>query len=303
MAVSEAQATEDHYATLGVTPRSEDVVIRAAYLALMRRYHPDKNSSSETSGRAQAIIAAFAVLGDVEKRLKYDWDRRRAAEELARPPQPRLTNMHRGLIAASLIALLTVPLAFMQAPRTVADPPARPPGKPRGPAHPQLSPAGSIPKPDPVERLTATVASMSAQKAAETVEPSAVAERVAAPRPSPEKAPRVLVRAPLERPQAPKVAKVAKPVASGISKCLATKPGADTAVCNNDNLAALDRLALAFYGQSLKAGNATKRAALLDSRNGFLGRLESCRSEPCLRSAYMTHMREISTIVEGKQPN
>ena len=70
--------------------------------------------------------------------------------------------------------------------------------------------------------------------------------------------------------------------------------------CKDANLAALDRLALAFYGQSLRAGNPTKRAALLVSRNSLLGRLETCRSEPCLRGAYLTHLREIAAIVESK---
>ena len=59
--------TEDHYATLGSRRRSEAAAIRAAYLALMRRYHPDKNDSPAALERAHAIIAAFAVLGDVEK--------------------------------------------------------------------------------------------------------------------------------------------------------------------------------------------------------------------------------------------
>ena len=39
---------KDHYSVLGVTPASEDVVIRAAYHALMRRYHPD---ADPTAGR------------------------------------------------------------------------------------------------------------------------------------------------------------------------------------------------------------------------------------------------------------
>ena len=59
--------TEDYYATLGVAPRSEAAAIRAAYLALMRRYHPDKNEFPEALERAHAIIAAFAVIGDAEK--------------------------------------------------------------------------------------------------------------------------------------------------------------------------------------------------------------------------------------------
>jgi hypothetical protein len=66
----------DHYATLGVSRTSEDVVIKAAYLALMRRYHPDANSTSEAAQRARDITTAYETLGDAEKRREYDrgWD-------------------------------------------------------------------------------------------------------------------------------------------------------------------------------------------------------------------------------------
>ena len=63
---------KDHYAILGVTPASEDVVIRAAYHALMRRYHPDADPSAEAAERSRAINEAYAVLRDPEKRARYD---------------------------------------------------------------------------------------------------------------------------------------------------------------------------------------------------------------------------------------
>ncbi len=62
----------DHYATLGVSRTSEDVVIRAAYLALMRRYHPDTNPSSTAAGRVRDITTAYEVLSDKNKRAAYD---------------------------------------------------------------------------------------------------------------------------------------------------------------------------------------------------------------------------------------
>ena len=114
--MTDAQPIGDHYATLGVMPRCEDVVIRAAYLALMHRYHPDKSSTPASTDRAQAIIAAFAVLGDPEKRIRYDWDRRRAAEELARPQPSRLAGMKRALIAVPIMLLLIVALVLVRPP-------------------------------------------------------------------------------------------------------------------------------------------------------------------------------------------
>lgn len=68
----EVVANSDHYASLGVSRTSEDVVIRAAYLALMRRYHPDGNPSPEAAARVRTITMAYAVLGDAAKRREYD---------------------------------------------------------------------------------------------------------------------------------------------------------------------------------------------------------------------------------------
>lgn len=308
--MSDAQQSGDHYATLGLTPRSEDVVIRAAYIALMHRYHPDKSSSPASVERAQEIIAAFAVLGDPEKRIRYDWDRRRAAEQLARPPQSRLTRTHRVLIAAAVMLLLIVPLSVMRSQQTLGDPLIRPTAERGEPAALRPSTAGSIqtPKPDPIVRPLSEAVPMKAAQSDATLKPVTIEEQAAAPRPAVEKVPRVAAKAPrsplapIERRQARTEAGTAKLPASPSAKCLSARPGADAAVCKNDNLAALDRLGETYYGQSMRVGDATKRAALLASRNGLLDRRETCRSDLCLRSAYLIHMREISAIVERKQP-
>ena len=63
---------KDHYSILGVTPASEDVVIRAAYRALMRRYHPDADASAEAAERAREINEAYRVLSEPESRARYD---------------------------------------------------------------------------------------------------------------------------------------------------------------------------------------------------------------------------------------
>ncbi len=81
----------DYYQKLGVSRTSEDVVIRAAYLALMRRYHPDTNQSSSAAERAREITTAYEVLSDKNKRAAYDrrdFDRHESAvfEPPRRPP-------------------------------------------------------------------------------------------------------------------------------------------------------------------------------------------------------------------------
>lgn len=65
---------KDYYATLGVTPQAEDVVIKAAYRALAQRYHPDRFSGSadEATRKMADINEAYAVLSDSIKKKAYD---------------------------------------------------------------------------------------------------------------------------------------------------------------------------------------------------------------------------------------
>ena len=80
-------------------------MIRAAYRALMRRYHPDADPSSEASQRAQAINAAYAVLGDPDKRARYDGSL--AAQGLIKPDAPHRSSLARRMMPgpAGLIGL------------------------------------------------------------------------------------------------------------------------------------------------------------------------------------------------------
>jgi hypothetical protein len=65
-------ANTSYYSTLGVSVAADDVVIRAAFKALMLKYHPDTNRSPDATQRAAEINQAFAVLGDARKRAQYD---------------------------------------------------------------------------------------------------------------------------------------------------------------------------------------------------------------------------------------
>ena len=65
----------DHYRTLGVASTADEAVIRAVYVALMKRFHPDRNASKETLKQAQAINEAYAVLSDPARRAAYDDER------------------------------------------------------------------------------------------------------------------------------------------------------------------------------------------------------------------------------------
>ena len=70
--VGQQPVKQDHYSVLGVAPSADQAEIRAAYRALMRKFHPDADPGSEAAERAREINAAYNVLGSPEKRAAYD---------------------------------------------------------------------------------------------------------------------------------------------------------------------------------------------------------------------------------------
>ena len=63
---------KDHYSVLGVPDDAETSVIRDAYRATMRKYHPDLNSSGYAAARARAVNEAYRILRDPASRARYD---------------------------------------------------------------------------------------------------------------------------------------------------------------------------------------------------------------------------------------
>jgi curved DNA-binding protein len=63
-------ASKDYYAVLGVLPSIEVTAIKAVYLALVKKYHPDVYSGekAEAEQRTREINEAYGVLGDREAR-------------------------------------------------------------------------------------------------------------------------------------------------------------------------------------------------------------------------------------------
>jgi curved DNA-binding protein CbpA len=134
-----------HYQVMGLAPTCDDVVIRAAYKALMFKYHPDQAEGDklEAEHRTRAVIAAYGVLSDPVKRGDYDrelealstmfpgvrrevWPmpsyaaRERAANELAEQRARRLTSLTwRQAMRGQLIISFNVIMLFVVLPLVV----------------------------------------------------------------------------------------------------------------------------------------------------------------------------------------
>lgn len=86
-----AVAYRDYYEILGVGRNATDKEIKAAYRKLARRWHPDLHTGKdkdEAEEKIKLINEAYEVLGDPEKRARYDqlggnW---RAGQEFHPPP-------------------------------------------------------------------------------------------------------------------------------------------------------------------------------------------------------------------------
>lgn len=64
---------KDYYATLGVSKTASEKEVKQAFRKLARKFHPDVNPGDKTSeSKFKEINEAYEVIGDPEKRKKYD---------------------------------------------------------------------------------------------------------------------------------------------------------------------------------------------------------------------------------------
>ena len=84
----------DHYATLGLDRRCTPAQIRAAYLLLTKKHHPDRNpDSAQALARTQELNAAYETLSNPSRRRLYERD---LDEE--QKPAPRLGRIDRNIV-------------------------------------------------------------------------------------------------------------------------------------------------------------------------------------------------------------
>ena len=88
--MSEFDIKIDYYAVLGVPPTASGDEIAKAYHALAAKYHPDKHQGNELEDLAKEKLtqlnAAFSVVGNADRRARYDSARR--AGRASYPPVP-----------------------------------------------------------------------------------------------------------------------------------------------------------------------------------------------------------------------
>jgi molecular chaperone DnaJ len=90
-------APTEFYAVLGVAPGASADAIKAAYRALVKRHHPDAGGDATV---ILALNAAWAVLGDAEKRRRYDAERQGLCAAVpAGPPRRRGPTRDGELVA------------------------------------------------------------------------------------------------------------------------------------------------------------------------------------------------------------
>ena len=100
-----APTTPDYYRELEVDPAASTETIRAAYMALAKRHHPDLNPSRSAAERMQRLNDAYAVLGGEKRRRAYDAVRAHQFPATVEPSS--------AVAADSASALATIPAGLL----------------------------------------------------------------------------------------------------------------------------------------------------------------------------------------------
>lgn len=136
-----------------------------------------------------------------------------------------------------------------------------------------------------VIRSLATLKAEPGEPGAELAKPTPIATGTAAP--------------PLRPPSAVTPARPAPKQASS-DPCAGIAGRSDRMLCQDGNLASLDRQLSSFYRQSWERSDERKRALLADTRQSFNDRRDACGTQSCMTTAYVARLREIGDIMAGR---
>lgn len=76
---------ENYYEILEINSGASEEVIKAAYKALIKKYHPDNGTEQDPTGEKMRMVnEAYSVLSDRQKRQEYDYKLNSARKEKAR---------------------------------------------------------------------------------------------------------------------------------------------------------------------------------------------------------------------------
>lgn len=261
-----------HYRTLGVDPEADPVAIRSAYLALMRRYHPDCGGEEADPARAQAVIAAWDVLRDPERRAAYDETRRAHFEPGGldlREPKVRGGTTGRNLFL--LLVAATIGLGWWSLQQSRLSSPMR-------------QPAMAVRKEavrvvEPEVRPEADREAMHRRFAVEEQAVSTpTAEAVEEPMPEAES-------------QGERKRDGTKSAGAIRTASASASPAID--------LAALERHLRILTDQSLRFGTAAKRVRIEATGEIFNAQLRDCDDDLCRRDAYLRRNAEVGEIMRN----
>lgn len=65
---------ENYYEILEINSSASEEVIKAAYKALIKKYHPDNGSEKDPTGEKMRMVnEAYSILSNLQKRQEYDY--------------------------------------------------------------------------------------------------------------------------------------------------------------------------------------------------------------------------------------
>jgi uncharacterized protein len=91
------------------------------------------------------------------------------------------------------------------------------------------------------------------------------------------------------------------PAADASFSCRLARTDGQAVVCKHQDLLKLDQHLSLFYTQAFTRANASKRQALLRTRDDFVSKRDLCQSDACVRNAYLGRIRQVGEIMAGTQ--